>query len=69
MNSWERNPDDVDAAMNFVRKEWRYRWCDLGACACRGCANVSGGMHAKGFNKADWLLWVQRHPNGYEGPE
>lgn len=59
---WERNPDDVDAAMNTVQRNWRYRWCEAqGGCACMGCANMSGQMVPKGFNKTDWLGWVQRH--------
>jgi hypothetical protein len=62
MNDFERNPDDVDAAMLTVNPKHRYRWCDWGPCACMGCANASGGMAAKGFNKTDWQRWVERHP-------
>jgi len=47
--------------MDSIHPKNRYRWCEAGACACRGCANRSGGV-SKRFKKRDWEKWVQDNP-------
>lgn len=53
------DPTDVDAVMKNMYPDWRYRWCKAGACACMGCANVSG--QAK-FTEQEWKEWVDNNP-------
>ena len=55
--------DKIDAILADMPIEWRYRWCESELCACLGCCNRGPeGLVALGFNKADWLWWVARHP-------
>ena len=54
---------EIDKIMQSMLVEHRYRWCDSKACCCLGCCNRGPeGLIALGFNKADWLWWVVRHP-------
>jgi len=49
--------------MSAMPMDWRYRWCESGACGCLGCANASGGVGAAGYSKQDWEGWVTDNPN------
>ena len=57
----------IDEIMQSMPVEHRYRWCDSELCACIGCCNRgSEGLIAKGFNRADHLWWIARHPKPEE---
>lgn len=49
--------------MASMNPEWRKRWCSSQACACMGCANVSGGLAQNGFTQEDHSNWL-RNNNG-----
>lgn len=62
--------DELDAAIQAVPEEWRYRWCgpdkdepiqDWHACACMGAVNCSGRLGHR-FTRAEWREWVAQHP-------
>jgi hypothetical protein len=38
--------EDVDAVMQTIPAEWRYRWCggEIGPCACMGCVQVGNRL-------------------------
>ena len=40
------------------KKEANY-WCDSDACACTGCANVSGGLAKAGFSQEEWRFVIK----------
>lgn len=52
----------IDAFMENMPKDWRYRWCESKRCYCLGGANCSGGLRARGFTKEDWQKWVDKNP-------
>jgi hypothetical protein len=49
----------IDVIMNSMPPDWRKKWCSSNACACMGCANVSGGLTSKGYKKEDWEEWMR----------
>lgn len=57
---------NIDPVMNSMPPSWRKKWCTTtGACACLGCANISGGLTSKGYTHSDWMNWVSRNPQDY----
>jgi hypothetical protein len=61
--------EDVDREMQMIPASWRNRWCDSQTCACMGCANISGGLCAKGYTKEDWEQWRKRNALTFDGLE
>jgi hypothetical protein len=53
---------NIDSVMGSMPLEWRYRWCNAGACGCRGCANGSGGLASLGYSQQEHSDWVRRNP-------
>jgi hypothetical protein len=43
-------------------REWRSHWCGGQACACMGCANLSGNLTENGFQKHEWEEWIKANP-------
>ena len=58
----EMRKGSIDSVMQSMHPEWRYRWCDAGACGCRGCANGSGGLASLGYTQQEHSDWVKRNP-------
>jgi hypothetical protein len=52
----------IDARMEAMPHDWRYRWCEAEFCACLGAANCSGRLLADGVTKTAWSEWVAAHP-------
>ena len=53
----------IDKVMAEMPVENQYHWCEAKYCCCLGCCNRGpDGLIERGFNKADWLWWVVRHP-------
>ncbi len=63
----EMRKGSIDSVMQSMHPEWRYRWCDAGACGCRGCANGSGGLASLGYTQQEHSDWVKRNPAPAEG--
>ena len=49
----------LDALMAQMPERWKRRWCKSQACACLGCANVSGGLARQGYTEADHQKWMK----------
>lgn len=49
--------EEINELMLSVAPNWRFRWCENGACACMGCVNVSGKL-GKLLLKEEWDKWV-----------
>jgi hypothetical protein len=63
----EQRRFDLDFYMRRLPVDVALRWCEPGngGCACRGCANNSGGLAREGFTKVDWLQWwIANTPTG-----
>lgn len=54
-----RPTSGIGPLMEAMPAAWRKRWCLSGACACTGCANISGGLEAKGYTREDHQQWLQ----------
>lgn len=59
----ETKEQQLDRVMASMQENWRYYWCESGACGCLGCANGSGQLLSLGFSKKDWETWVQNNPS------
>jgi hypothetical protein len=49
----------LDALMAKMPEPWKGRWCKSQACACLGCANISGGLARKGYTEIDHQKWMK----------
>ena len=48
----------MNELMQQMAPSYRRRWCDPGeGCGCMGCANMAGGLAAKGYTMADFDAW------------
>jgi hypothetical protein len=54
MNYKEKRFEEVDKLLKSIPESWRYRWCGIGPCACRGCVNISGKVN---ITKEEWENW------------
>jgi hypothetical protein len=57
------NSDEVDAIMQTMPEDWRYRWCESKVCACMGCV----GVGSRDVTKAEWHVWVSRQSDERKG--
>jgi hypothetical protein len=60
-SAWSSNPchPSINELMLEMPVAWRRRWCNSQTCACMGCANVSGGLAAKGYTREEHQQWLQ----------
>lgn len=60
-----RSPEEINALMQKVYTEFRYRWCEPGpkGCFCMGCVNMNGPIRGQ-LTKEEWQAWVVANPEG-----
>jgi len=58
--------------LNRNNYQWAERWCfkegNTGACACMGCADVSGGAREAGITQEQWQYWMDNVRVTEHGP-
>ena len=58
LTRWSNHRPTIDTLMQLMPSQWRRRWCSAGLCACKGCANQSGGLERYGYTQADHAKWL-----------